>query len=335
MNGGSIDVPSLCIYLDQASSIRIQDDADFQGCSTAILGQNFVGLDCLIKDLSCNGTGPIQLNSVGGGTNGTLTNIDFTMRTDRAISISGGIWGLNDITVSDPVFVKGNGGAFNFVTSNGIAASFDVDSCDISDSSVEGYGGAIYADAVKLNIKDGHYESNSASYGGAVFLASLRNSSFSVNGATFSNNNATHYGGSIEMESSEGTEVITYFDNVDFEDNTAYNGAAIVCCQLSTNCNITVGYEKSGEIDLSGNVNRIGGDTAADVLCNEQDGIQFVTVASDPDASPPSISDSDDSDWLMWTLIVLAILLVIGLVVAAGVGFFFYRKRKSYEALTD
>jgi len=86
-------------------------------------------------------------------------------------------------------------------------------------------------------------------------------------------------------------------------------------------------YNKDGTATFENNNNTIGS-TGADVTCQTNVG-DFQTAATDPQVDSPSTS----SDWLMWLIIILAILLVIGLVVAAGVGVYFYKKRTAYTQI--
>merc|ERR1712137_899562 len=332
--GSSINTVDTNIIVKNPGTFKIgtdDDDTDnlilIGGIVNSVYVTSEAYFDGQLSGITSNNTGTIYFN-VDPTANITITSWDVQNPSGLAFDLAGGIFGLNEVSVSGSVKLTGNGGAFSL--NNG---EFDFSGCSVTNASVTGNGGAIYSSGSKLNIGDHCIleENHADGYGGALFAANVGNATLSLKGATFKNNTAGAMGGAIDIESSSDTPVDVYLEEVDFDSNSAPTGAAISCCG-SANCpaNVTLVYDTDDEPTFENNVftNADGKHVTCTVITGE-----FHTAASDPDVSTSNISDSSDSDWLMWLIIILAILLVVGLIVAAAVGIFFYRKRMTYEQM--
>merc|ERR1712232_476197 len=291
--------------------IEIENNSMFFGATNPIHVSTTTYFQGEFDSITFEETGTILFDVGTAGTNFTMSDVTITSPTARAIQINGGLWGFSDVDITGPLAITGDGAGFHL---SGVGSTYAFDDCDISELTTSGSGGAIYLVDGALALDECNFTNCTANTGGAVYAVDY--SAFSIKDTDFEYNTAVLNGGAVDAESSTTNGTNIYVESTDFSSNRAYNGAAISCCSLSV-CNITVMYNKDAI-----------GSTGADVTCQTNVG-DFQTAATDPQVDSPSTS----SDWLMWLIIILAILLVIGLVVAAGVGVYFYKKRTAYTQI--
>merc|ERR1712232_1264310 len=301
--------------------IEIENNSMFFGATNPIHVSTTTYFQGEFDSITFEETGTILFDVGTAGTNFTMSDVTITSPTARAIQINGGLWGFSDVDITGPLAITGDGAGFHL---SGVGSTYAFDDCDISELTASGSGGAIYLINGALALDECNFTNCTANTGGAVYAVDY--SAFSIKDTDFEYNTAVLNGGAVDAESSTTNGTNIYVESTDFSSNRAYNGAAISCCSLSV-CNITVMYNKDGTATFENNNNTIGS-TGADVTCQTNVG-DFQTAATDPQVDSPSTS----SDWLMWLIIILAILLVIGLVVAAGVGVYFYKKRTAYTQI--
>merc|ERR1712000_135016 len=301
--------------------IEIENNSMFFGATNPIHVSTTTYFQGEFDSITFEETGTILFDVGTAGTNFTMSDVTITSPTARAIQINGGLWGFSDVDITGPLAITGDGAGFHL---SGVGSTYAFDDCDISELTTSGSGGAIYLVDGALALDECNFTNCTANTGGAVYAVDY--SAFSIKDTDFEYNTAVLNGGAVDAESSTTNGTNIYVESTDFSSNRAYNGAAISCCSLSVR-NITVMYNKDGTATFENNNNTIGS-TGADVTCQTNVG-DFQTAATDPQVDSPSTS----SDWLMWLIIILAILLVIGLVVAAGVGVYFYKKRTAYTQI--
>ena len=181
------------------------------------------------------------------GANATITNSNFTGNRARIgggvyigassgnADIDGAIWRNNvakerggaidlrasSVNVTNSKFydnIAVNGSALYV---GGVGTNNNVYSSSFVGNNATGYGGAIFWKAYAGEIEDSNFTSNTAQYGGAIFLNGVSSNSNLTN-VIFRYNNATKNGGAIDCNSSN-----IALNNVLFEFNNAgeYGGA--------------------------------------------------------------------------------------------------------------
>merc|ERR1712000_185253 len=280
--------------------IEIENNSMFFGATNPIHVSTTTYFQGEFDSITFEETGTILFDVGTAGTNFTMSDVTITSPTARAIQINGGLWGFSDVDITGPLAITGDGAGFHL---SGVGSTYAFDDCDISELTTSGSGGAIYLVDGALALDECNFTNCTANTGGAVYAVDY--SAFSIKDTDFEYNTAVLNGGAVDAESSTINGTNIYVESTDFSSNRAYNGTAT----------------------FENNNNTIGS-TGADVTCQTNVG-DFQTAATDPQVDSPSTS----SDWLMWLIIILAILLVIGLVVAAGVGVYFYKKRTAYTQI--
>ena len=301
----------------QANFIEIEENCEIINSYTAIVIDMDSYFEGEFSSLTFQNTGEVFFNS-SAGSNFTMNDITVTNPKERAFNINGGLWGFTNVDITGASEFSENGGAFYL---QGIGSTYSFTDCQFTNIATSGNGGAIYLTEGAMAIDGGSFTNCSADTGGAIFA--LDYFALSINDVTFTSNSATNNGGAIDLESSTATGTNVYIEDTDFTSNLAYNGAAISCCSVDS-CNITVVYDSDDTANFSNNNNTIGA-SGTDVTCQTTVG-EFETAASVPNVDSPSST----SNILMWLGIILGILLVFILLIAAGIGVFFYRKRMTY-----
>lgn len=343
-----IDTPEMfnvtdnCVNIIGFSGLHITGDDDdntleFAGCDKQAIAYTCTttcnDVEIEMTNVNFESVGPI-LFSVSQNSNATLTDLTFNKVTGHVFDLTNGGWGLYSITIdgNNANCPPGPDAGIMFLTGSGFynESGFDINTLNIQNCC--GNNGIIQSTNALLSIDSSVIQYNNVTgNGGGINLSGFTNNSFSIQDTVISNNVATGTGGAIYIEAGEANTV-AYFTDCTFKDNTAATGAAIGCCATSTSCyNVTLVVDDAS--DISGNVNT--DPNGQDITCAQAEG-DFTDVYSQSEGvSIPSVTTTSDSKWLMWTLISVAIVLVLGLIVAGIVGFVIYRKRSNYESLDD
>lgn len=110
-----------------------------------------------------------------------------------------------------------NGGFINLCSEDPFHTKIIIEKCDFENSSISGFGGAIFIQNGEIGIYSNLFKHNNANDGGALFL-STNNTSNIINN-TFERNNAFKEGGAVKYLSNR-----PIFQNNTFLNNSAYYG---------------------------------------------------------------------------------------------------------------
>ena len=245
------------------------------------------------------------------GANATITNSNFTGNRARIgggvyigassgnADIDGAIWRNNvakerggaidlrasSVNVTNSKFydnIAVNGSALYV---GGVGTNNNVYSSSFVGNNATGYGGAIFWKAYAGEIEDSNFTSNTAQYGGAIFLNGVSSNSNLTN-VIFRYNNAAKNGGAIDCNSSNMA-----LNNVLFEFNNAgeYGGAL---CRESNATNGTGSNNtfRSNHAGISG-----GGSAWMGVYGVQINDYKFIDNTADVNGGAIYIADGSDN----------------------------------------
>lgn len=259
------------------------------------------------------------VNVENGYDEGILKDITWVGGTKGAFILVDGSWEVSDLNVTD---------ATTGSTTSGAAIDFTNGIIEITDSHFTGCvahnGGAVYLESVDASLTSVTFtDCTSIFSGGAYAHNGSYNTTSSMEDVTFQSNNATNYGGAIELY---GAFLGLSLYNVAFNNNTAgINGSSIDCCGASeaASCTPATVFITDDTVSSLGNV---GG---SDITCPVENVDDFTTVVSVSNDSVNSDPNDDDDGSLVWLWVILSLLAVAVIIaIAAGAGYFVYRKRK-------
>lgn len=174
-------------------------------------------------------------------------------------------------------------------------------------------GGAIYIESSPLEISGCDFTGNSATNGGAISIldSTIAGNFANITNCNFTENSAVQFGGAIDISDSVANQSSIFINDCNFSGNVASTGAAIDCCDNSTDCNLSVFYESAESNSFASNENVAVNGT--DVTCV----VLLQTIPPPPSSSEDETESGLSTEEIVWISIgcVAAVVLVVVLIV--------------------